>query len=523
MAFFKNAFSTDFATPEKILYPEPDFTVNYVPLAWKEEMLDEHVFPLDYKSYWALWNRVLLVGGLRSKPKPYSVRVGAGNRLDGALTTAIRSYVFGNTDAVFRKSYIPVDIAHDLMGIAYGSVAGQNQKTISYLHEAFSKRDESAPVYISEEEFKTFEARSDITEWRRQRDAMSDLSSKEAKNLLSKIHYTKNVLESKLLEKKRKDYFEKADILRSTGQSISHLHQVPLSDPRPRQNQSSSKMAEQLAPYFVKDEDSCDIASRIVGYLRQCSTVDSSSELGLDTIATVTKVIPARSTCFLCFKEYTTRAGLTAHVQRLHSNNFTQSFHCLECKHKGQDVLVPAGLPAWSSHTELCHGSKHSPRPGKESGKLAHCLLCNRNQTLGGFNLHLRKAHERDFIKSFPCPECRKAGCESMIEDKNHWILHVKCDHGGSYIPGAVLLQAPSQSVRAHSHDGEEVEDNSLPEGSKKRKSEEEGATVKKRLRTGDGINLFEVYPDLEVKLHNEDIEGLGRDPRFYDCLEDSK
>jgi hypothetical protein len=87
-------------------------------------MLDKYVFNLNYKSYWALWNRMLLIGGLRFKPKPYSVRVGAGNRLDGALMTAIRSYIFRNTNAVFRKSYIPIDIAYNLIGIIYSSIAG---------------------------------------------------------------------------------------------------------------------------------------------------------------------------------------------------------------------------------------------------------------------------------------------------------------------------------------------------------------------------------------------------------------
>ncbi|GKU05242.1 unnamed protein product [Fusarium langsethiae] len=204
-AFFRNAFSNEFTTPEKILYPEPEpeCSVNYIPLAWKDEMLDNHVFDLDYKAYLTLWSRVILVGGLRTKPKPYSVRVGAGNRLDGALTPAIRGYIFGNTDAVFRRSYIPVDISHDLMGIAYGPVAGENQETISFLHHAFTKRDESAPVYITEEEYKSFESRADIKEWRRQREALADPSSKESKNILSNIQYTKNVLEGKLLEKKR--------------------------------------------------------------------------------------------------------------------------------------------------------------------------------------------------------------------------------------------------------------------------------------------------------------------------------
>ncbi|KAM0361868.1 hypothetical protein ACHAO7_011330 [Fusarium culmorum] len=183
MTFFRNAFSVDFATPEKILYPDldPNRTVGFIPLAWKDQMLEEDVFGITYTAYWTLWQRVLLVGGLRTKLKPYSVRVGAGNRLDGKLTPAIRSYVFGNTDSVFRRSYIPVDLPHDLMGIAYGPVAGENQDAISFLHHAFTKRDDCAPVYISKEEFKSFEDRDDIKEWRRQRAALPDLQSEEAK------------------------------------------------------------------------------------------------------------------------------------------------------------------------------------------------------------------------------------------------------------------------------------------------------------------------------------------------------
>ncbi|KAM0402605.1 hypothetical protein ACHAPZ_005545 [Fusarium culmorum] len=66
MAFFRNAFSVDFATPEKILYPklEPDCNVSFIPLAWKDQMLEEDVFDIAYLTYWTLWQRVLLVGGL---------------------------------------------------------------------------------------------------------------------------------------------------------------------------------------------------------------------------------------------------------------------------------------------------------------------------------------------------------------------------------------------------------------------------------------------------------------------------
>ncbi|CAF3458072.1 unnamed protein product [Fusarium graminearum] len=466
MAFFRNAFSTDFTTPEQILYPElePDCSVSYIPLKWKNEMLDNHVFDLNYKSYWALWHRVLMVGGLRTKLKPYSVRVGAGNRLDGPLKPAIRSYVFGNTDAVFRKSYIPVDISYDLMGIAYGQVTGGNQETISFLHHAFTKRDESAPVYISEEEYKSFEDREDIKKWRQEREALPDRRTKEAKNLLSKIQYIKNVLEGKLLEKKRKEYFEHVDALRT---------------------------AEQLAPYFIAEDGNHDIASKIVRYLRQTSIEDLTLIPGPDKIA-MTKASPTRPTCFICFKDYTTRPGLTAHVQRIHSEVFEKPFHCPECRQKGQEILVPAGLPAWSNHTERFHGAKNSPRASKEPDRSAHCLLCKKDLTAVGFNLHLQKAHKRDFTKEFACPECLNQSLDLKVKDKGHWLLHVKQYHGGCHIPGAIFRQTLQKHLESCGQGAERDNNGGVSKYDKKRKLELEGDLACKRLKTGASVNLFD-------------------------------
>ncbi|KAK6703652.1 hypothetical protein SNK04_013582 [Fusarium graminearum] len=499
MAYFKNAFSTEFTTPEK-----------------KDEMLDDRVFDIDYKSYLALWSRVILVGGLRTKPKPYSVRVGAGNRLDGALTPAIRGYIFGNTDAVFRKSYIPVDISHDLMGIAYGPIAGENQETISFLHHAFTKRDESAPVYISEEDFKSFEARADITEWRRQREGLADLSSKEAKNILSKIQYTKNVLEGKLLEKRRKEYFEQVDILRSTGQATSSFHQASMSDPRFRQNQSSSKVAEQLAPYFIKEEGNHNIASRIVRYLRQTSIEDPDLTSESDTI-TVAEPSPRGPTCFLCFKDFKNRSGLTAHVQRMHGNDFAKSFYCPKCKHMGQNNIVPVGLHAWSNHAESFHGIEHSPKPPSDPVRLAHCLLCKKNLTAAGFNLHLQKAHGRDFARGFMCPECPNQSCEFKIKDKNHWVLHVKDEHGGGHIPGAVLLQEsnPSGTNRQGTkRDSQQP----INVSSGKRKLEPKEDRNVKRPKIEDQVSLYEGCSPSEVDMRYT-WGNVGCDLQFDDCL----
>lgn len=51
---------------------------------WKDEILDRPIFPIDYPTFRHLWNRITFVAGYRESVRPYSLRVGAGNRLDGS-------------------------------------------------------------------------------------------------------------------------------------------------------------------------------------------------------------------------------------------------------------------------------------------------------------------------------------------------------------------------------------------------------------------------------------------------------
>ncbi|CVK97728.1 uncharacterized protein FMAN_16010 [Fusarium mangiferae] len=520
MAFFRNAFSTKFTTPEDILFPKPDSEVDYVPLSWKDDIKDEPVFKLGYNLYWKLWHRVLLVGGLRENPRPYSVRVGAGNRLDGVLTSALRGYVFGNTDAVFRKSYLPADMRDDLMGIAYGEVSGKNEATVSFLHQTFTKRDQSAPVYITEEEYQSFENRRDIKEWRQQRLSLP-CSSTESKALLGRIQHVKNVLERKLLEQRRKEYFEKADQLRSLGQSTSHLHQTTMVSPRFRQNQSSSKAAEQLAPYFIAEDSNYTIASKIVRYLRQAPNnndtpdndtadnyiadndiADNDTTDGEST-DTEAKSDQDRSICLLCFKDFSSRNSLSAHVQNVHLNDLESPIHCLECKHQGQEKSVPAGFPAWSSHTERYHGAKNSPIQAKRP---ALCLLCNKTLTIAGFSIHLNKAHGSKFAAKFQCPACLHHSLHETIDGKDDWISHVRAKHIGCRIGGAVLIGVSNTPA--------ERDDNGSCMIGMKRKLEGKEETVQKRLRTNGSI--FGVDRGIE----EEEFWCTGRDEDYLDDIQ---
>ncbi|KAI6476121.1 hypothetical protein MCOR13_011851, partial [Pyricularia oryzae] len=54
----------------------------YVRLPWKKEMLDREIIQIDYATLLRLWKRLVDVAGCRDPMRPYSMRIGAGGRLD---------------------------------------------------------------------------------------------------------------------------------------------------------------------------------------------------------------------------------------------------------------------------------------------------------------------------------------------------------------------------------------------------------------------------------------------------------
>ncbi|KAI8674512.1 C2H2-type domain-containing protein [Fusarium keratoplasticum] len=394
MAIYNGAFATKFTSCEEVLYPKNllEDHIDYVPLKWKDDIVDQPVFPLDYKLYWRIWHRVLEVAGLREGLRPYSIRVGAGGRLNGALEPALRSYIMGNTEEVFRKSYNPVDQRHSLMTVAYKELTGGCDEVIAKLHQSFTKRDCYAPIYISEEDWKGFESRNDITQWRKELNSLPNRSSKEAKRIQSRIQYVKKVLEKELIKQRRDEYFETADRLRSEGQSTTHLQERRPRRPGPKQNELSSRMAEDLSPLFLAEDSTKRFADELV------------------------------------------------------SEVFQKPFYCRECEFSGRKQLVAAGLSAWSNHVEQCHGKLHAPNPVKP----AHCLLCDKTFSAGGFSLHLNRSHVQlgYFETSFPCPECRRLGTGDLITSLDQWILHVRDIHDGGTVPGAIVVGVTNQKPR---------------------------------------------------------------------------
>lgn len=121
-ALADNAFEVPFDSMETLLSrPKLEEHVQYLPLKWRAEVMDDYIMPITYDQFVSIWNRTLFVTGVRDMIRPYAVRVGAGGRIDrtsalqiqvliasssspslmiftiAVLSPALRNYVLSNT------------------------------------------------------------------------------------------------------------------------------------------------------------------------------------------------------------------------------------------------------------------------------------------------------------------------------------------------------------------------------------------------------------------------------------------
>jgi hypothetical protein len=103
-ALADQAFEEGYTSLDQILQKtwDSDPGVAFVPLAWKKSVIGQGIFKLVYSKYWEIWRRTCLVAGLSDQDeiRPYSLRVGAGDRLSGML--AHPPLAPAGTDGLFR-------------------------------------------------------------------------------------------------------------------------------------------------------------------------------------------------------------------------------------------------------------------------------------------------------------------------------------------------------------------------------------------------------------------------------------
>ncbi|KAL7928806.1 hypothetical protein V8C35DRAFT_332508 [Trichoderma chlorosporum] len=425
-AIVDDAFHAGFTSPQQIICPKAlDANVDYVPLRWKPEIMDKYI----------LWNRILFVSGVRGgdEMRPYSMRVGAGGRLDGSLTAPLRNFILSNSTEVYEKSYLPVHLSKNLMRVAYGNRVGQNDEVISLMGRVLMRRDPDAPIYLEREDIKALEGRLDILAFREeQKKAKLSGDTLRRLHINQKIKYELEFLEKLRLKEKRKAYFETVDALRVKGQPTDHLSYRGQKNLRKHRSAVGAPVAMKIGKLVKQEGTSHDtIIEKISLYI---------------TDRPLEKLIR----CLLCNYHYFSKSNLSRHVLMKHEILICQPFSCPECRRSGSTHEVVGGPSAWSHHVAKVHDEEYAPNPRKSPPRTpAFCPLCEKSFKINGYNQHYHQAHLPKMSFPFNCPECKRLNenVDYAVESADGWLIHIRDHHnskgGNRKALGAIITQEP--------------------------------------------------------------------------------
>ncbi|KAM7213602.1 Protein of unknown function (DUF3435) domain containing protein, partial [Rhypophila decipiens] len=320
-------------------------------IPWKEEFLDKPLFPLRYSQFLELWTRCLLVVGCRKPIRPYVLRVGAGARMDGILSSALRNYIMSHSGAIFEHDYQTGVVRPNLASLAFGPKTVSRDETLfNELRNMTLTRDEDAPISVSEERIAKFQTRNDITELR----AMIHASTKKSeKNRLNKqIKHTIDTCIKLQLDADRQAYFKEADQLRLRGL-----------EPEPAPGARGAGRAAPVAALLSGSGLQNDGESLAVGVSVSEQYIDAQL-LHLSSIApSVPRGVPGtaaasksqqKSCCFICSRGFSNRSCLTRHFRDAHlvDGTFDNPFACPVCKRAGAAEVVVHDPAQWCNHLE---------------------------------------------------------------------------------------------------------------------------------------------------------------------------
>ncbi|KAI0804888.1 hypothetical protein GGR55DRAFT_304735 [Xylaria sp. FL0064] len=429
-----NSFDPSFTTVDQI-FDRPNLEhVDFIPLRWKTDMLEESIFSLSYKTLNELWHRMLLVSGAREDARLYSLRVGTGANLDGVLSDALRNYVLSHTTHVFESSYQSFRVRADLMQLAFKADAGDHSQLFARLCDVSLGRDANAPVNISPEEELEFEERKDVIGLRNTIRTTTD--SKERTRLRTNL---KNLLKT-LCQLKLQDnwiqYFKQVDHLRAQGYTTNNIslpngNKIPLPPVIGNISQLFHVPVEkQVADYAGHSRR---YMSSLLAYLTNTPVVSNELEVKEeDNACSDTSPVSQDGLCrcLLCKKPFANRSALTRHSNALHTDEatFSRPFSCPECQSVGLEETLISSARQWSNHVERVHGKAHAPNWSPEQNPSAQlCCLCpSELATEAGLFSHLNR-HVRN--GSFRWPITCRICLDIFFDNAWAWLRHLKAYH----------------------------------------------------------------------------------------------
>ncbi|KAH7633844.1 hypothetical protein B0T09DRAFT_334751 [Sordaria sp. MPI-SDFR-AT-0083] len=231
-ALHDDAFETEFSSFDELLQRPNLEDVDCIELRWKDGMQEKPIFPLKYYRFLELWNRTWLVAGNRNTLRPYALRIGGGNKIDGSLTSAIRNHILSHNTKTFETSYQARHIPHNLMSFVFDSTSEDDSKLFKLLASASLRRDDKAPLYPTVAMLETFENREDMKALRAQRrhfreELKLSADNREVKQLTAKIGNLRTGLSNLAIKQARENYFAEVDSLRARGLSTEDMPPPP--------------------------------------------------------------------------------------------------------------------------------------------------------------------------------------------------------------------------------------------------------------------------------------------------------
>ncbi|KAG9023096.1 hypothetical protein FRB95_013563, partial [Tulasnella sp. JGI-2019a] len=373
------AFEADYKSVDDLLHQPILEDVDYVPLKWKESMLEKPIFPMSYTVFARILRCVLLVAGFPFLLHYYTFRVGAGAEFDGCLTSALRNFVMSHSTDVYENNYMSKRIREDLIKCCFGAFGGTNDPFFDVLRDLTMQNDPGAPINPTTEQKLSLESQRDVTEQREKFEALQKSGSKadisRARVLLESLRQRLYVL---MVADSRERYFIEAAKLRSRGLSTSHLRS---SEPPPCSDHAAldiNGLVELFTGHvisgngkpskeFIFDNHAEERSEKAMTWLL-CYMAKAWTQLGAPGLPTNSgdqdlseQKSPGKPTCFICNSEFDRWGNLTWHVKKEHLSILRTLFQCPECARLGLPFHTTRSLQEWSNHTENVHGKMQAP------------------------------------------------------------------------------------------------------------------------------------------------------------------
>lgn len=363
------------------------------------------------------------------------------------LKPALRNYILSNSQKTFKRNYQPRHISFNLIKYTFSNAKSnpENRRLYKLLKQAYIAQNKKTPISLNKEELKKLNFYSYIVSLAKEyqkANAKYSRNNPVTQRAQVAVRSKQQRLANRMIEEKRKQYFNKADKLQALGESVKKA--FPNANNRNNRKSISYTAKAYLAMYRTTSiskfmhKDNLDngvqqqkFINMVFEFLahRPANTDYIFKDLIKKANGTAPHYIkPAiklkrNYRCLFGCQALSERHCLTKHTENFHKPSFKTPFYCPECQQRRFSPVVIKNLDHWYAHAERKHSTINTPsfqpdlkdaltKRYKKPPK-APCLFCQAEFYVGqSYAQHFSKHASKEFkkVKGFNCPQCRRKG-----------------------------------------------------------------------------------------------------------------